>query len=308
MAVAGQREKFKEYLRGYDRKARGAGSEKKPPTDRFSGLDVRHVFEKGLDRGLSKSDAARDVLIYAADLEGRSRMGTATERELEKLRGYLKDEDKVPPTHADPPRGTTPTTPGQPYDGPFPDPNLFGIPEGGEGLFTGGIPADKSYFDFMGGDPANPRSYSTFGQDGPIGLARLDPPVRTENFGVPIGMPTFRGNVGMPGVTTPADVGGVDEGSEESEQEGSYSGSSFLDGVLAGLVPTLGPAIGTGLGNLFGDVLQGEPEQQVSVNPILMDGAVGDFGPFGSETVAMSRNAAGTLGNILNAFTGSVMA
>ena len=75
MAVAGQREKFKEYLRGYDRKARGAGSEKKPPTDRFSGLDVRHVFQKGLDRGLSKSDAARDVLAYAADLEGRSRMG-----------------------------------------------------------------------------------------------------------------------------------------------------------------------------------------------------------------------------------------
>ena len=306
MAVAGQREKFKEYLRGYDRKARGAGSEKEPPTDRFSGLDVRHVFQKGLDRGLSKSDAARDVLAYAADLEGRSRMGTATERELEKLRGYLKDDQSTNQPGGST-GGTTPTTPGQPYDGPFPDPNLFGIPEGGEGLFTGGIPADKSYFDFMGGDPANPRSYSTFGQDGPIGLARLDPAVRTENFGVPIDMPTFRGNVGMPGVTTPADVGGDDGDSDESEQEGTYSGSSFLDGILAGLVPTLGPAIGTGLGNLVGDVLQGEPEQQVSINPIF-EGVVGDFGPFGSETVAMSRNAAGTLGNILNAFTGSVMA
>ena len=88
--IAGERKEFQEYLRDYDRKARGAGSEKKPPTDRFSGKDVRYVFEKGLDRGLSKSAAAEDVLDYATDLIGRSKMGGGTRAALNKLKGYLK--------------------------------------------------------------------------------------------------------------------------------------------------------------------------------------------------------------------------
>ena len=57
--MAGERKEFQEYLREYDRKARGAGSEKEPPTDRFS-ANVRYVFDKGLDRG-SKAAAAEDV-------------------------------------------------------------------------------------------------------------------------------------------------------------------------------------------------------------------------------------------------------
>ena len=37
---------FKDYLADYDLKARGAGSNKKKgPVSRFSGLDVRHVFD-----------------------------------------------------------------------------------------------------------------------------------------------------------------------------------------------------------------------------------------------------------------------
>ena len=37
---------FKDYLADYDLKARGAGSDKKKgPVSRFSGLDVRHVFD-----------------------------------------------------------------------------------------------------------------------------------------------------------------------------------------------------------------------------------------------------------------------
>ena len=303
--VAGEREEFRKFLRNYDRTAEGSGSDKRPPVDKMSRKDLKIQYESGRDRGLSRADAAEDVLVNFEDVRGKTKYGSKAKKYLKKLRGFAREDDDNEVLGGEPDQqvGVNPI-PGQPYEGPLPEPNLFGIPEGGEGIFTGGIPADKSYFDFIGGDPANPRSYSTFGQDGPIGLARLDPPVRTANFGVPIGMPTFRGNVGMPEPGMPSEVDG-DSG--ESEQEGSYSGSSFLDGVLAGLVPTLGPAIGTGLGNLFGDVLQGEPEQQVSINPIF-EGTVGDFGPFGSETVAMSRNAAGTLGNILNAFTGSVMA
>ena len=172
----------------------------------------------------------------------------------------------------------------------------YGVPEGGEGIFTGGIPADKSYFDFTGGDPADARNYSTYGMEGPIGLARFDPPVRTENYGVPMGMPTFRGNFGIPqyGAAPP-----------DAEEEGSSKkGSDFLNSVLAGLMPTLGPAIGTGLSGLLDDFLGGGKSEEDK--PFEIEGAVGDFGPFGSEVIAMSNGAAGSLGNILNAFTGSM--
>ena len=80
--MAGKRKEFEEYLRNYDRKARGAGSQKDPKVDRFSALDVRYVFDKGLDRGLSKAAAAEEVLDYASDITGRSRMGGGTRREL----------------------------------------------------------------------------------------------------------------------------------------------------------------------------------------------------------------------------------
>ena len=88
--MAGERKEFREYLEDYDRKARGAGSEKDPKVDRFSGLDVRYVFDEGLDRGLSKADAARDVLDYASDLIGRSKMGGATRAALDKLKAHLE--------------------------------------------------------------------------------------------------------------------------------------------------------------------------------------------------------------------------
>ena len=91
--MAGERKEFREYLEGYDREARGAGSDKEPPTDRFSAKDVRYVFDKGLDRGLSKAAAAEDVLDYATDLIGRSKMGGATRAALDKLKGYLKEDD-----------------------------------------------------------------------------------------------------------------------------------------------------------------------------------------------------------------------
>lgn len=169
----------------------------------------------------------------------------------------------------------------------------YGVPEGGEGIFTGGIPADKSYFDFTGGDPADARNYSTYGMEGPIGLARFDPPVRTENYGVPMGMPSFRGNIGIPQYGSAPPMG---------EEEESGKGSDFLNSVLAGLVPTLGPAIGTGLSNLLDDFLGGSEKDK----PFEIEGAVGDFGPFGSEVIAMSNGAAGSLGNIVNAFTGTM--
>ena len=90
---------FEDYIDDYDRKSFGAGSGKKPPTDRFSALDVRKMFDAGTDDyDLSKRDAAELVLDYADDIKGKSRMGGGTERALDKLERYMrqgkKDKDK----------------------------------------------------------------------------------------------------------------------------------------------------------------------------------------------------------------------
>ena len=153
--MAGTREEFKEYLRNYDRTARGAGSEKDPAVDRFSGLDVRYVFDEGLDRGLSKAAAAEDVLAYANDLIGRSKMGGATRRALDKLRGYLKEDDTA---------GGGETIVDPVAAGQFGDPTRTD-----PGMFAG------SYFDYLGtGDPSDPRQFYMYGSEGPVGLARAD--------------------------------------------------------------------------------------------------------------------------------------
>lgn len=168
--MAGERKEFQEYLEKYDRKARGAGSQKDPKVDRFSALDVRHVFDEGLDRGLSKAAAAEEVLDYASDITGRSRMGGGTRRALDKLRGYLEEDDTAGE--------------GQEEQQPIVDPvgaGQFGDPTRTDpGMFAG------SYFDYLGtGDPSDPRQFYMYGSEGPVGLARADRPVRTDRFGVP---------------------------------------------------------------------------------------------------------------------------
>ena len=232
--IAGERKEFQEYLRDYDRKARGAGSEKKPPTDRFSGLDVRHVFQKGLDRGLSKSDAARDVLAYAADLEGRSRMGGATEAALDKLRGYLKDDDDVLQGEPDQPVSVNPIpgiTPGQ-----FGDPT-----RDTPGMFAG------SYFDYLGtGETSDPRQFYMYGFDGPVGMARADRPVRTERYGVPADVPSFLSDGPYPSTYQTES-----EYQEENRPDlddvlidaGKGAAGAFLDNVLENLIRGIGNEI-----------------------------------------------------------------
>ena len=39
--MAGEREAFREYLRGYDRTAEGSGSDKEPPVDKMSRKDLK---------------------------------------------------------------------------------------------------------------------------------------------------------------------------------------------------------------------------------------------------------------------------
>ena len=136
--------KFEKYMRDYDRTAYGAGSDKKPPTDRFSGLDVRKMFDAGIDMGGSKAEVAEDVLDYAAAVRGKTKMGGATRAALDKLRGYLKD-DVVQDPPADP--------------NPIPDDDGIPVPFPVREEEATYAPFRGSYFDFVGGDPSNPADY-----------------------------------------------------------------------------------------------------------------------------------------------------
>ena len=135
---------FEKYMRDYDREAFGAGSQKDPSVDRFSALDVRKMFDAGIDMGGSKAQVAEDVLDYAADFSGKSRMGGGTERALDKLRGYLKDEPKKDRDAS--------VDPAPENDG-IPVPFEVREEEATYAPFRG------SYFDFVGGDPSNPADY-----------------------------------------------------------------------------------------------------------------------------------------------------
>lgn len=136
--------KFEQYMRDYDRKAFGAGSQKDPSVDRFSGLDVRKMFQAGRDMGGSQAEVAEDVLDYAAAVSGGSRMGGGTEAALDKLRGYLKDEPK---------KDRDVTVDPIPEDDGIPVPFEVREEEATYAPFRG------SYFDFVGGDPSNPADY-----------------------------------------------------------------------------------------------------------------------------------------------------
>lgn len=225
--MAGERKEFQEFLDDYDRTRRGAGSEKEPPTDRFSGKDVRYVFSEGLDRGLSKADAARDVIDYFDEIRNDTKYGGKTKKAIKKLRGYLKEDDDVLQGEPDQPVGVNPIpgiTPGQFGDPTRTDP----------GMFAG------SYFDYLGtGDPSDPRQYYMYGFDGPVGLARADRPVRTDRFGVPEDIPSFLSDGPLAPYFQPES-----EFQEENRRDlgdifgdaAKGAGASFLDSVLAGVI------------------------------------------------------------------------
>ena len=144
------RESFEKYLDSYDLKKRGAGSEKDPKVSRFSAKDVGYVFDRGIDRGGSKSDVARAVLDYADDMMGKTKMGGGTERALNRLRGFLKDED-VMKGEPDQPVSVDPI----PADPTLPGPVDFAtrVEEATYPPFAG------AYSQFIGGDPSDPANY-----------------------------------------------------------------------------------------------------------------------------------------------------
>jgi hypothetical protein len=230
--MAGSRKDFKEYLGRYDRRARGAGSQKDPKVDRFSALDVREAFDAGLDRGLSKAVAAEQVLDYASDLIGVSKMGGGTRRALDRLRGYLREDDDVMGGEPDQPVRVDPI----PNRGQFGDPTRTD-----PGMFAG------SYFDYLGtGDPSDPRQYYMYGFEGPVGLARADRPVRTDRYGVPEDTPSFLSDGPLPSTYQTES-----EYQEENRRDlgdifgdaTKGAGGAFLDSILGGLLGGIRDAV-----------------------------------------------------------------
>ena len=75
------------YMRRFDRTAYGAGS--KRGTDRFSAKDIRMMTAAGKKFGGNQKQVARDVLNYARDFRGKTKMGTTAKRQLDKLQDML---------------------------------------------------------------------------------------------------------------------------------------------------------------------------------------------------------------------------
>ena len=101
---------FNDYLDGYDRTSKGAGSSK--GTDRFSGLDVREAFDNRGD--LSKAEGAQAVLDYFDGIKDETRHGGGTKAALDNLRGYLNEKPEETPVVNEPEGGIEPEVDGDP--------------------------------------------------------------------------------------------------------------------------------------------------------------------------------------------------
>ena len=87
---------YAKYIDNYDRKAYGAGSDRKKPTDRFSGLDVRKMYDAGhKEYGKSKKQAAQMVLDYADKVKGKTKMGGGTRDALNKLKEIASKPEPI---------------------------------------------------------------------------------------------------------------------------------------------------------------------------------------------------------------------
>ena len=238
--LAGEREEFRKFLRNYDRTAEGSGSDKEPPVDKMSRKDLKIQYESGRDRGLSRADAAEDVLVNFEDVRGKTKYGSKAKKYLEKLRGFAREDDNegtggdVLQGEPDQQVGVNPipgTTPGQ-----FGDPT-----RDTPGMFAG------SYFDYLGtGETSDPRQFYMYGFDGPVGMARADRPVRTERYGVPADVPSFLSDGPYPSTYQTES-----EYQEENRPDlgdvlldaGKGAAGAFLDNVLENLIRGIGNEI-----------------------------------------------------------------
>ena len=216
--------KFEKYMRNYDREAYGAGSDKKPPTDRFSGLDVRKMFDAGIDMGGSKAEVAEDVLDYAADYMGRTKMGGGTARALDRLRGYLKDGGESDQIVMTPPE-----------DDGIPVPFPVREEEATYAPFRG------SYFDFVGGDPSNPADYYMGDPDRGGAMRYFGDEKFLIEDGSPAGvvpddLPSFMGAVQNPAYLETFGYGVVDD---EEEDKGYETEEDRVSKQMAAGLPTI---------------------------------------------------------------------
>ena len=89
---------YAQYIKDYDRKAFGHGSDRDPAVDRFSGKDIRKMFRAGFkDYDKSRAEAAQMVLDYAKKVKGKTKMGDTAKKALDKLREFAKEKEPEKP-------------------------------------------------------------------------------------------------------------------------------------------------------------------------------------------------------------------
>jgi len=89
---------YAQYIKDYDRKAFGHGSDRDPAVDRFSGKDIRKMFRAGFkDYDKSRAEAAQMVLDYAKKVKGKTKMGDTAKKALDKLRKFAKETEPEKP-------------------------------------------------------------------------------------------------------------------------------------------------------------------------------------------------------------------
>ena len=86
---------YKSYLKDYDRKAEGAGSQKDPAKDRLSAKDINIMFKNRGD--LSAKDGAQDILDYFETVKNDTSHGGGTEKALDKMRKFAGREGVAAP-------------------------------------------------------------------------------------------------------------------------------------------------------------------------------------------------------------------
>lgn len=85
---------FDRYMDDYELREYGAGSDKVPPTSRFSGLDIDRMKQEGRERGLTKRETAAAIFQYADDMLDKTSMGGTTADKLGNLAKLLMKSDK----------------------------------------------------------------------------------------------------------------------------------------------------------------------------------------------------------------------
>lgn len=89
---------YDDFIEDYDRTAYGAGSQKDPAVDRFSGFDVKQMYKGGLAAGLDKRESYEKVQDYFDSVKDETKHGGRTAKKLARYRAKAYKDANPEPT------------------------------------------------------------------------------------------------------------------------------------------------------------------------------------------------------------------